>query len=46
MENLIEVGMVRTTLIPQELILEGEVLGAKLEHLMASDAIPVIDLSR
>jgi|SRR5882762_1098774 len=46
MENLIEAGMVRTTLTPQELILEGEVLGAKLEHLMASDAIPVIDLSR
>jgi hypothetical protein len=44
MQNLIEAGMVRTTLTPQ--VLEGEVLGAKLEHLMASDAIPVIDLSR
>jgi hypothetical protein len=38
-ENLIEAGMVRTTLIPQELILEGEVLGAKLEHLMGRDGV-------
>jgi hypothetical protein len=46
MENLIEAAMVRATLTTQELILEGEVLGPKLEHLMALDAIPVIDLSR
>jgi len=45
-ENLIAAGMVRTMLTPQELILEGEVLAAKLEHLIMSDAVPVIDMSR
>jgi len=46
MENLIEAGMVKTMLTPQELILEGEVLGAKLEHLITPDTVPVVDLSR
>jgi len=46
MENLIEAGMVKTKLTPQELILEGEVLGAKLEQYAAPNTIPVIDMSR
>jgi hypothetical protein len=46
MENLIEAGMVKTKLTPQELILEGEVLGAKLEQYAAPDTVPVIDMAR
>jgi hypothetical protein len=46
MENLIEAGMVKTMLTPQELILEGEVLGAKLEQFAEPNTVPVIDMSR
>ena len=45
-ENLIEAGMVKTKLTPQELILEGEVLAAKLEQYAEPNMVPIIDMSR
>jgi len=49
LENLIEAGLVRSTLSPQELFLEGEVLGAKLERLRelrGVEGVPVVDVWR
>lgn len=45
LESLIEAGLVHTMLTPQELILEGEVLGARLEQYAAPDTVPIIDMS-
>ena len=44
LENLIEAGLVHTNLTPQELILEGEVLGARLEQYAAPDTVPIINM--
>ena len=44
LENLIEAGLVHTKLTPQELILEGEVLGARLEQYAVPDTVPIIDM--
>jgi hypothetical protein len=49
LENLIEAGLVRSSLSPQELFLEGEVLGAKLERLRelrGMEGVPVVDVWR
>jgi len=48
MENLIEAGMVNVGkgVTPQELILEGELLGARLEQFGVPGTVPIIDLSR
>lgn len=44
-ENLIDAGMIETTFTPQELLLEGEVLAARLEQFGSSDAVPIINVS-
>lgn len=44
-ENLIEAGMIVTTFTPQELLLEGEMLAAKLEQYGTPNAVPIIDVS-
>lgn len=49
LDNLIEAGLVRSSLSPQELFLEGEVLGAKLERLRelrGGEGVPVVDVWR
>jgi len=44
-ENLIEAGMIQTTLTPQELLLEGEVLAAKLEQYPMPNIVPIINVA-
>jgi len=44
-ENLIEAGMVKSTFTPHELLLEGEVLAAKLEQFETSGTVPIISVA-
>jgi hypothetical protein len=44
-ENLIEAGMIESTFTPQELLLEGEVLAARIEQYGTPNAVPIINVS-
>jgi hypothetical protein len=44
-ENLIEAGMIESTFTPQELLLEGEVLAARVEQYGTPNAVPIINVS-